>query len=247
MEHQLDLFHNASCLSRRGGRMSNSDLSLLAQMPMLLDKDHPLTTQIVMDVHRRIMYKGVRETLTELRSTYGLVWGSSTFESWSITAWSTKGWKEVPTKECTHHHCQLIMSSNIDHSIALKLILKGHCMWSARTELKNRRYGCACTLAVSLEPFTWIWFQIWELLPALDVSNISQPNGDTCEYFQIKARPSNLLQSSSGNPLIVQKWGSILPNSILNETSVWKGPIVRGNLWTYMYNTIRETLFEEDD
>ena len=53
--------------------MSNSDLPLSAQTPILLDKNHPLTSLIVMDAHRRVMHNGVKEILTELRSSYWLV------------------------------------------------------------------------------------------------------------------------------------------------------------------------------
>ena len=55
--------------------MSNSDLPSSAQTPILLDKSHPLTALIVMDAHRRVLHNGVKETLTELRSAYWLIWG----------------------------------------------------------------------------------------------------------------------------------------------------------------------------
>ena len=55
--------------------MSNSDLPLSAQTAILLDKNHPLTSLIVMDAHRRVMHNGVKEMLTELRSSYWLVRG----------------------------------------------------------------------------------------------------------------------------------------------------------------------------
>ena len=73
--HQFNLFLDQSQLWRCGGRMSNSDLPLSAQAPILLDKGHPLTALIVMDAHRRVMHNGIKETLTELRSAYWLVRG----------------------------------------------------------------------------------------------------------------------------------------------------------------------------
>ena len=48
---------------------------LSAQTPILLDKNHPLTSLKVMDAHRHVMHNGVKETLTELRSSYWLVRG----------------------------------------------------------------------------------------------------------------------------------------------------------------------------
>ncbi len=73
--HQLGLFVDESGVWRCGGRMSNSCLSPAAQTPILLDKKHHLAALIVMDAHKRVMHNGVKETLTELRSTYWLVRG----------------------------------------------------------------------------------------------------------------------------------------------------------------------------
>ena len=55
--------------------MSNAELSPAAQNPILLDKKHRLTTLIVEDAHRRMMYNRVKETLVELRSVYWVIWG----------------------------------------------------------------------------------------------------------------------------------------------------------------------------
>ena len=73
--HQFNLFLDESQLWRCGDRMSNSDLPFSAQTSILLDKGHPLTALIVMDAHRRVMHNGVKDTPTELRSAYWLVWG----------------------------------------------------------------------------------------------------------------------------------------------------------------------------
>lgn len=72
---QLGLFMDDSGVWRCGGRLSNSCLPPAAQNPILLSKEHRLTTLMVMDAHRRVMHNGVRETLTELRSAYWLVRG----------------------------------------------------------------------------------------------------------------------------------------------------------------------------
>ena len=72
---QFNLYLDEAHLWRCGGRMTHSDLPSSARTPILLDKGHPLTTLIVMDAHRRVLHNGVRETLTELRSTYWLIRG----------------------------------------------------------------------------------------------------------------------------------------------------------------------------
>ena len=55
--------------------MDNSALAPATKHPVLLDKQHHLTQLIVMDAHRRVLHNGVRETLTELRTSYWLVRG----------------------------------------------------------------------------------------------------------------------------------------------------------------------------
>ena len=74
-KRHLNLSMDESGVWRCGGRMSRSCLSLSAQTPILLDKDHHLTKLIVMDAHRRVIHNGVKETLAELRSAYWLVKG----------------------------------------------------------------------------------------------------------------------------------------------------------------------------
>ena len=74
-KHQFNLYVDELQMWRCGSRISNSDLPLSAQTPILLDKNHPLTSLIVMDTHRHVMHNGIKETLTEVRSSYWLVRG----------------------------------------------------------------------------------------------------------------------------------------------------------------------------
>ena len=74
-KRHLDLYLDESGVWRCGGRMSKSSLSLAAQNPVLLNKDHLLTRLIVVQAHQRVYHDGVKETLTELRSEYWLVRG----------------------------------------------------------------------------------------------------------------------------------------------------------------------------
>ena len=74
-KRHLDLYQDESGVWRCGGRMSKSSLSLAAQNPVLLNKDHLLTRLIVVQAHQRVYHDGVKETLTELRSEYWLVKG----------------------------------------------------------------------------------------------------------------------------------------------------------------------------
>ena len=65
-KHQFDLYLDSSHLWRCGGRMSNSGLPVSSQNPILLDKWHHIAKIIVTDAHERVLYAGVKETLTEV-------------------------------------------------------------------------------------------------------------------------------------------------------------------------------------
>ena len=74
-KQQLGLFVDGDGVWRCGGRMSNSCLTAAEQNPILLDKNHYLTTLIVVEAHKRVLHNGVKDTLAELRSAYWLVRG----------------------------------------------------------------------------------------------------------------------------------------------------------------------------
>jgi hypothetical protein len=81
-KHWLNLFVDESLLWRCKGRMSNSDLPSSAQMPILLDKGHHVTTLIVLDANQRVMHNGEKETLTELWSAYWVARVPEGFQKW---------------------------------------------------------------------------------------------------------------------------------------------------------------------
>ena len=62
------------------GRLSNSDLGIEAQKPIILPRDHKLTEMIVIECHARIHHGGVRTTLTELRSRFWVLKGRQTIK-----------------------------------------------------------------------------------------------------------------------------------------------------------------------
>lgn len=68
-KHQLGLFLEEG-VWRCKGRLGNADISYASKYPALLTKEHPVTTLIVEDAHRKVMHNGVKETLTEIRSKY---------------------------------------------------------------------------------------------------------------------------------------------------------------------------------
>ena len=75
LKTKLDLFLDKDELWRCGGRMLNTALPFSARNPILLARNHHLTTLLVFDAHERVLHNGVRETLAELRSAYWVVKG----------------------------------------------------------------------------------------------------------------------------------------------------------------------------
>ena len=73
-KRQFDLFFEGE-MWRCRGRLGNSDIPYTAKHPILLMKSHHLALLIVQDAHERVMYNGVKETLTEIRSKYWIIKG----------------------------------------------------------------------------------------------------------------------------------------------------------------------------
>ena len=61
---------------RFAGRMAHANLPYTAKHPTLRDADHGFTNLIIRDSNEKAMHRGVKETLTELRSKFGLVKGT---------------------------------------------------------------------------------------------------------------------------------------------------------------------------
>ena len=61
--------------------MTNSELPVSAHNPILLDNGHHLTRLIVTDAHKRVLHSGVKETLTEVRSSFWIVRGRQFVQS----------------------------------------------------------------------------------------------------------------------------------------------------------------------
>ena len=78
---QFNLFLDDKGLWRCGGRLGNADLPYSTKHPILLPRNHPITSLIVWDAHRRVQHNGVKETLTEVRTKYWIVKGRSLVRS----------------------------------------------------------------------------------------------------------------------------------------------------------------------
>ena len=74
---QFGLFKDDSQVWRCGGRLQNANISFSSKHPILLNKQHPLTTLIVQGAHQRVQHNGVEETLSEVRAKYWIIGGRS--------------------------------------------------------------------------------------------------------------------------------------------------------------------------
>ena len=76
-KRQFGLFKDNHQLWRCGGRLQNASISFFSKHPILLNKQHVLTTLIVQSAHRRVQRNGVKETLSEVRAKYWIIVGRS--------------------------------------------------------------------------------------------------------------------------------------------------------------------------
>ena len=74
-QRQLDLSLDENQLWRCGGRLSKSELDPAARAPIVLDREHHITKLLVQEAHNRVLHDGLKETLTELRTTYWVIRG----------------------------------------------------------------------------------------------------------------------------------------------------------------------------
>ena len=69
-KRQFNLFEDENGLWRCKGRLSNVEVPYAVKNPILIPRNHPLTTLIVWEAHKHVFHDGIRETLTEIRRKY---------------------------------------------------------------------------------------------------------------------------------------------------------------------------------
>ncbi|KAK6175232.1 hypothetical protein SNE40_013739 [Patella caerulea] len=74
-KRQLDVYEDDKGVLRCRGRLGNSQLTNSCKFPTLLDPSHYFTNLVVISCHRKVLHNGVKETLTELRSSYWIIRG----------------------------------------------------------------------------------------------------------------------------------------------------------------------------
>lgn len=74
---QFGLFIDPEGVWRCGGRLSNANVPYTTRHPILLPRDHPLTELLALRAHTRVFHNGIKETLTGVRTRYGILNGRS--------------------------------------------------------------------------------------------------------------------------------------------------------------------------
>ena len=98
---QFGLFLDDGDVWRCGGRLVNADIPYSTKHPILLHKNHYVTTLIVKNAHKRVGHDGVREILMVLRSKYWIVKGRSLVKSTYIVVRCAE---ELKVCLVVHHH-----------------------------------------------------------------------------------------------------------------------------------------------
>eukprot|EP00112_Aurelia_sp_Birch-Aquarium-sp1_P020281 Seg5190.1 transcript_id=Seg5190.1/GoldUCD/mRNA.D3Y31 product="hypothetical protein" protein_id=Seg5190.1/GoldUCD/D3Y31 len=70
IDNNLGAFLDEDMIIRCRGRLQNSSLEYDAKFPILMPRDHYVTTLLIRRCHKNVMHNGTKETLAELRSRF---------------------------------------------------------------------------------------------------------------------------------------------------------------------------------
>ena len=163
LQKQFDVFLYEDGVWRCGGCLSNADIPFAARRPVLLPRDHHLTTLVVRRAHQRVLHNGVKATLSKVRSRYWIVKGRSfvtkVVHQWVICkrfeARLFLGPSPPPLPNFRLREDLLRLREN---SLTRGWIMRDPCMLSVLTMLMTVRFGSAFIIAVSFELSTFMWF-----------------------------------------------------------------------------------------
>jgi hypothetical protein len=77
MENTLNLKEDDEGIIRSHSRLKNANIPYDTKAPIMLDREHRLTELIILHAHLKSLHRGVKQTLTELRSQYWVTRGRS--------------------------------------------------------------------------------------------------------------------------------------------------------------------------
>ena len=165
---QFGLFLDETGIWRCGWRLGNADIPYGTKHPIILTKQHFLTTLIVRNAHERVMHNGVKDTLTEIRSKFWIIRGRNFVKSIIHSCvlcqrFESKSYQKpqpppLPTFRVSEDPPFL--------SHILASILLDHCMSRREALPQVRKFGFVSTPVVLPEPYIWISYLICPLKPS---------------------------------------------------------------------------------
>ena len=75
VEKHLDIFIDEDKIIRCQGRLKNSCLKFETRHPVLLPREHHITSLIIWECHKNVLHNGTNQTLQELRTRFWIVKG----------------------------------------------------------------------------------------------------------------------------------------------------------------------------
>ena len=74
---QLNFYEDADAIIRSKGRVGSYKLPYDTKYPIMLSRNHKLSELIIRECHKKVMHRGIKQTLTELRGKYWIIRGRS--------------------------------------------------------------------------------------------------------------------------------------------------------------------------
>ena len=82
LRRDLNSKKDASGVLRSYSRLKNATVPFEMKVPVFIDRDHKLAELIVNYCHHKVLHCGIKQTLTELRSTFWITRGRSYVKKW---------------------------------------------------------------------------------------------------------------------------------------------------------------------
>lgn len=102
-QKQFNLFVDEKGIWRCGGQLSNFEAPYATKHPVLLPRNHPLTTVVVRNAHGHVRHNGVKETLTETRRIFWIPKGRSLVRYLIHHCILCRRFEEVPLRVRLHY------------------------------------------------------------------------------------------------------------------------------------------------
>ena len=213
------------------GRLAKAELPTSVKHPILLEKDHYITSLIVEDSHKRVMHGGVKSTLTELRARFWIIQGRQLVRKLLYKCMICRKLEGRPYQATTPpplpefwvKECSPFPYTVVDFAGPLYRLL---CQKSFWPYVKNHS---ASKLVVLPQLLIWISYPALQLPHSWEVSEDSLPieaPPPPVWWWLIMGKPSGQKCEKSWNWWTTREWNNTLPMHGWSGRLIWKGPLV---------------------